>query len=102
MQKATDLPQSKLSHFKIRLNIPDVCTVFVFEQHIRAVSALSVLPTYSLCNFRTLCVLSPKYLRGLRPLKCHPYVRDVCTLTILRPLLSAGNLDQFVHPLLHP
>jgi len=58
MQKANDLPQSKLSHFQIRLNIADVRTVSVLEQHIRTVSALSVLPTYSVRNLCTFYVLS--------------------------------------------
>jgi len=42
-----------------RENIADVRTVSVLEQHVRTVSALSVLPTHSLRNRRTLCVLSP-------------------------------------------
>jgi len=69
MQKANDLPQSRLSHFKIRLNIADVRTVSVLEQHIRTVSAMSVFSPY--------CI------------RCYP-------------LLSAENVGQFVHPLLHP
>ena len=91
MQKANELPQSKLSHCKIRLNIADVRTVSVVEQHIRTVSALSVLPTYSLHNLRPLCVLSLRSLSvvsvlpprlDVHPLKCHPYcVRHVRTLT---------------------
>ena len=58
--------ESKLSHIKIRLNIADVRTVSVLEQRMRTVSALSVLPTYCLRNLRTLCVLYPWSLRGLR------------------------------------
>jgi len=95
MQKANELPQSKLSHCKIRLNIADVRTVSVVEQHIRTVSALSVLPTYSLHNLRPLCVLSLRSLSvvsvlpprlDVHPLKCHPYcVRDVRTAYVLSP-----------------
>jgi len=65
----------------------------------------SVLSVYSLRSLYAVSVLPPPL--DVRPLKCHPYrVRHVRTVTILcircYPLLSAGNLDQSVHPLLHP
>jgi len=108
MQKANELPQSKLSHFKMRLNIADVRTMFVLAvlcprclHCLRALSVSSVLSAYSLRGLYAVSVLPPRL--DVRPLKCHPYcVRAVRTLTILHPLLSAGNFGQFVHPLLHP
>jgi len=114
MQKANDLPQSKLSHFKTRLNIADVRTVSVVEQHIRTVSALSVLPTYSLHNLRTFCVLSPWSLRGLRVASAarrpssqtssvlcprRPYYHHTASIAICS--YPRKNLGQCVHPLLH-
>ena len=66
----------------------------VLEQHIRTVSALSVLPVYSLCSLYAVSVLPPQLV--VCTLKCHPYsVRDVRTLTVLHPSLSTAIRGQF-------
>jgi len=78
-------------HLFPMLWIKSVFTGFVLKQCIHTVSALSVLPTYSFHNLRSLYAISML-----------PLWMDVCTFTILHPsLLSVGNLRQFVHLLLH-
>jgi len=69
---------------------------------IRTISTTSLLSVYSLRSLYAVSVLPPQL--DVRPLiLCHPRcVRDVHTLTILHPLLSAGNVGQVVHPLLYP
>ena len=80
-------------------------------------SALSVLPAYSHCNLRNLCVVrtlsvvstrSPCCLRGWTSVLSN-VIRTLSATSVLSPycirrypLLSGGNLGQFVHPLLHP
>ena len=53
----------------------------VLEQRIRTVSALSVLPAYSLCSLYAVSVLPPRL--------------DVRTLTVLHPSLSAAIRGKF-------
>ena len=70
-------------------------------------SALSECRKRMSCHSQSCRTLNPPEHRGrpncVRTWTIHPYcVRDGRTLTILHPLLSAGNLGQFVHPLLHP
>ena len=79
-------------------------TSFVLCPYLNNTSVLCPRCPYSLRTLSVVSTRSPCCLRGWTSvLSCHPYsVRYVRTLTVLHPSLSAGNLGQFVHPLLHP